>query len=307
MKIEAAEFEQLVLQAMQQEGVARMRPVVEKELLHYDILHCLDQAGVLEGLVFQGGTLLRLCYGANRFSEDLDFVGGYDFNSKNLSEIKEVVKSYIGQRYSLEVQVKEPKELKKEPEYAELNIDKWQIAITTAPARKGMAKQRIKLEVANIPAYSKTPLPLRKNYSFLPDGYEDTLIYAETLDEVLADKIISLVATKKYIRYRDVWDLAWLQQQGAQLNMGWVRNKILDYRLNAFDDLLNNRIGSLDAILGSQDFINEMMRFIPTDVYQRTLGQEKFRQYLQQTLQSLLQKTQGQLYGVQEISPVYLM
>ena len=53
------------------------RPVIQKELLHYDILFCLKQSGLLDGLVFQGGTSLRLCYGSNRYSEDLDFVGGF--------------------------------------------------------------------------------------------------------------------------------------------------------------------------------------------------------------------------------------
>ncbi|HET6629122.1 MAG TPA: nucleotidyl transferase AbiEii/AbiGii toxin family protein, partial [Woeseiaceae bacterium] len=46
------------------------RPVVEKELLHYDILFALDTEGLLDPLTFQGGTSLRLCYGAQRFSED---------------------------------------------------------------------------------------------------------------------------------------------------------------------------------------------------------------------------------------------
>ena len=32
-------------------------PVIQKELLHYDILFCLKQAGLLNGLVFQGGTI----------------------------------------------------------------------------------------------------------------------------------------------------------------------------------------------------------------------------------------------------------
>ena len=31
-------------------------PVVEKELLHYDILAALDTSGWLDRLVFQGGT-----------------------------------------------------------------------------------------------------------------------------------------------------------------------------------------------------------------------------------------------------------
>lgn len=66
MKIDPADFNALVAKAMQQAEVAAMRPVIEKELLHYDILYCLDQAGLLNELVFQGGTSLRLCHGGNR-------------------------------------------------------------------------------------------------------------------------------------------------------------------------------------------------------------------------------------------------
>ena len=47
--------------AMQDSQVTHMRAVIQKELLHYDILYCLEQAGLLSGLVFQGGTSLRLC------------------------------------------------------------------------------------------------------------------------------------------------------------------------------------------------------------------------------------------------------
>ena len=82
------EFEKIVALAMQRQAVIGMRPVIEKELLHYDILYSLDRYGLLEGLVFQGGTALRLCYGANRFSEDLDFAGGESFTHLQLKEMK---------------------------------------------------------------------------------------------------------------------------------------------------------------------------------------------------------------------------
>ncbi|MDR1431687.1 MAG: nucleotidyl transferase AbiEii/AbiGii toxin family protein [Propionibacteriaceae bacterium] len=59
-------------------GLAGMLPVIEKELLHLEILQALEAAQMLDGLVFQGGTCLRLCYDAARYSEDLDFVGGPD-------------------------------------------------------------------------------------------------------------------------------------------------------------------------------------------------------------------------------------
>lgn len=163
MKIDLADFNALVAKAMQQTEVAAMRPVIEKELLHYDILYCLDQAGLLNELVFQGGTSLRLCHGGNRFSEDLDFAGGVDFSSTRLAEMKTCIEDYIGKRYGLEVTVKEPASLRQEKEYAELRVDKWQINITTAPGQKDMPKQKIKLEVANVPAYTKEALPLRNN------------------------------------------------------------------------------------------------------------------------------------------------
>ena len=78
------------------EGHDELRgPVIQKELLHHDILYCLQQAGLLAGLVFQGGTSLRLCYGSNRYSEDLDFVGGSEYSSSALADMKPCIESYL--------------------------------------------------------------------------------------------------------------------------------------------------------------------------------------------------------------------
>ncbi len=69
-------FDQLVLQAMKNKAeLAPLRAVVEKELLHHDIIREMSVAGLLDTLTFIGGTCLRACYGSNRLSEDLDFTG----------------------------------------------------------------------------------------------------------------------------------------------------------------------------------------------------------------------------------------
>src|ERR1700689_4353266 len=47
-----------------------------KEAIHLHLLSALSDAGILRYVVFQGGTALRLCYGGERYSEDLDFVCG---------------------------------------------------------------------------------------------------------------------------------------------------------------------------------------------------------------------------------------
>ena len=106
--------------------------------------------------------------------------GGKDFTRQQLEPIKNCIEHYIGQRYGLEVSVREPRELKHEREYANLKIDKWQVAVVTSPERKDVPRQRIKLEVANIDAGSREPRALQLNYSFLPDGYRDTLVLTET-------------------------------------------------------------------------------------------------------------------------------
>ena len=65
-------FDQLTREALRNTPeLGLLRPVVEKELLHHDILREMGDSGVLQGLVFMGGTCLRTCYGSLRLSEDL--------------------------------------------------------------------------------------------------------------------------------------------------------------------------------------------------------------------------------------------
>lgn len=294
-RIDKADFEHLIALAMEQPGRAHMRPVVQKELLHYDILYSLDNAGLLDQLTFQGGTALRLCYGSPRFSEDLDFVGGRSFTRKQLEPIKSCIEQYIGSRYGLEVSVKEPQALKDEREYADLKIDKWQISIVTAPERRDIPQQRIKLEVANIDAYSRQPRALMLNYDFLPDGYGDTLVLTESLDEVVADKLVSLVNTSTYVRNRDIWDLRWLKQQGAVLRPDWVASKIRDYRIDDYPEKLARMLERLPAIIEGEVFQREMTRFLPQDVLQRTLAKPKFTQFLTAEVSALLKQVQDEV------------
>ena len=55
-------FERLVREAMRtRPELTSLRAVVEKELLHHDILREMNTAGLLAGLTFIGGTCLRAC------------------------------------------------------------------------------------------------------------------------------------------------------------------------------------------------------------------------------------------------------
>ncbi len=280
----------LVDQAMKMSGHTHMRPVLEKELLHYDILFALDKERLLDELTFQGGTSLRLCYGAVRFSEDLDFVGGRNFATGHLMDIKSCIEHYVGSKYGLEVMVKEPKEMAMEPEHRDIRVDKWQISVITAPGQRHLPRQKIKIEVANIPAYSKVPRPLQQNYEFLPDGYIDTLVMVESLEEIMADKLISLVNCQAYIRHRDIWDLRWLRQQGAKVNVEFIKAKLLDYKVDDYCEKLEKMKSKIPDIIHGKEFREQLSRFIPLEVQERTLLKEKFHLFLINETNALFQE-----------------
>lgn len=155
----------------------------------------------------------------------------------------------------------------------------------------------IKIEIANVPAYSREPQAVRQNYEFLPDGYEDMLIMTETLDEIMADKIVSLPSCQKYIRYRDIWDLRWLKQHEAKINEKYVLSKLKDYKVDHYPEKLNDMIHRLDDIVHGKDFMDEMTRFLPLDVQERTLKKPKFLDFLVNENKALLLEVKKKLHG----------
>src|SRR3979411_229646 len=62
---------------IQRRGIeAGMDQNLMKEAIHLHLLSALSEAGILRHVIFQGGAALRLRYGGERYSEDLDFVCG---------------------------------------------------------------------------------------------------------------------------------------------------------------------------------------------------------------------------------------
>lgn len=260
--------------------------IIQKELLHYDILYCLDKEGLLADLVFQGGTALRLCYNAPRYSEDLDFAGGNDVSLETFRPLKKRIESYIRDRYRLHVRVKEPKTRILHSGQTDVGISRWWVSVITEPTRRDLPHLRVKLEVANVPALMPTVQRLYTNYDALPDGYEDLLIPVESTEEILADKLISL-PTSKSVRYRDIWDIAWLQRKNVQLNTKFVEQKVRDYGITNYDALLSQLIDRLPSLVTGVEFAQQMSLLLPEDRYQETFGNTRFTPYTLNSIQSL--------------------
>jgi hypothetical protein len=269
-------FDQLVDQALRARAdLAILRPVVEKELLHHDILREMSGAGLLAGLTFIGGTCLRACYGSERLSEDLDFTGGCDFKKSDLAELAGVLTVRLQERYALPVRVSEPIKTGD-------RVSTWKLILETRPGQRHLPAQRIHLDICAIPSHAPRPMMLRNLYG-IDLGTSGLILQAQSREEILADKIIALAFRENRLKNRDLWDIAWLVRQGVMPPAALIPAKITDHQRGKaeFKSLLRERLGSLktDPTM-REDFLREIQRFLPAATVRETLAQPAWWSYL---------------------------
>ncbi len=275
-------FDRLVSQALVNlDELAPLRTVVEKELLHHDILREMSGAGLLKKLTFIGGTCLRACYGSNRLSENLDFTGGQDFNRRTLANLGDILVKRLRVKYDLAVEVSEPvKECG--------NVDTWKLKVITRPGQQHQPTQRIHIDVCAIPSYDRHPMLLRNHYG-VEMGTSGLIIQAQSREEIFADKIVAFALRPNRIKNRDLWDIGWLKQQNIELPVELVCRKAVDHscKIEDFVKLLNERAGQLADDPGvRQNFIHEMQRFLPAQISSATVTDEGFWSYLSSLVRS---------------------
>jgi predicted nucleotidyltransferase component of viral defense system len=286
-------FDELVTEALtNRQDLAPLRVVVEKELLHHDIMLALSAAGMLARLTFIGGTCLRACYGSNRLSEDLDFTGGADFNRQMFAELAQVLIDRLESKYGLEVQISEP--LREEG-----NVDTWKLKIQTRPGRRDLPAQRINIDVCSIPSYQPQPMLLLNPYG-VEMGTSGLILRAETREEIYADKIVAFALRPNRIKNRDLWDMVWLRQQGITPALELIGSKLRDHQCEVEDFMrrFKERVDLLVSDPGvATDFRKEMSRFLPAELVLRTVNDPDFWTFLSTHVRSLYAPVEQALIG----------
>ena len=249
--------------------------MVEKELLHHDILREMNRVGMLAGLTFIGGTCLRACYGSARLSEDVDFTGGANFKRVSLVRLGGVLVERLEARYGLKVTVGKPRK-------EALRVDTWRLNVITPPQRKDQPQQRIHIDICSIPSHDRHPMMLRNLYG-VDLGTSGLILQAQSREEILADKIIALTFRPNRIKNRDLWDIGWLKQQGIELPLALIPLKIKDHRHTAseFRSQLKARLSTLKTDPAvRRDFAKEIQRFLSAAIVRETVEQEPYWAYL---------------------------
>lgn len=295
-------FDNLVAQAIKNQGeLAPLLSVVEKELLHHDIIREMSAAGLLVNLTFIGGTCLRACYGSSRLSEDLDFSGGNDFKRETLSTLGTVLVDQLFTKYGLRVEMSEPVK-------DTGDVDTWKLRMITRPEQRGLPSQRINIDVCAIPSYDKRPVVLRNLYG-VDMGTSGLIIQAQSREEILADKLIAFALRPNRLKNRDLWDIGWLKQNNVTVPLDLIPKKIMDHRRTVAEYVqrLSERTGSLHndpAVRGA--FIHEMKRFLPQKTVQNTVDNADFWEYLIGVIQTECNQV-TQFLKAPAVSPVFAM
>ena len=256
---------------------AAITPVIEKEILHHDIIDVMVKQGAMQSLVFIGGTSLRMCYNASRLSEDLDFNGGHDFKPAHFDGLEVEIQKYIQNKYETEVWVNKPIE---DPQG---NTSSWKISIVKDANRPDLPRQKMHIDVCAIPSFDVEKRPLLNHYNIVVPT-EGLLIPVQSLQETLADKLIALAYRARRIKPRDIWDIVWIKQRGINLSQHLVDSK-LAARGKQKKDFIEALQIQLEKLMQDDDVRNdfnmEMSRFIPQQIKERTIDNPEYWPYVQ--------------------------
>ena len=289
-------FQSLAEMALHDPALVGMQALVVKELLHDEILYILERGSWLNDLVFQGGTALRLWYGAPRLSEDLGFSGGRDFSVERLDGLAAVLEKDLAQRCGVRVSVKPPKSVSLHRASEGVGVSSWRIDIETQPGRRDLPKQKIKLDIDNAPTYTGDLREIAQPYDVLGDL--GMLVHAQNREEILANKLVAFstsAATRNRPRYRDVWDMRWLVANGTEVRADLVRAKMRDH--HTVRSWMGAAASKSVEIVLSAAFSAEMRRFLLPETANHTLDNPRYMDFLARETERLVRMADDCLPG----------
>lgn len=224
----------------------------------------LSRAGFFRNAAFYGGTALRIFYGLDRFSEDLDFslvAPDADFNLKKYFSVLESELHSVGLNFRIEEKVKTAESNIKS---AFLKGNTKEHILSFYPDDRSAEKInpsetiRIKFEVDTDPLAYAT---FENKYRLLPSPYQVKLYDAPSL---FAGKLHAVLcrAWKNRVKGRDLYDYVFYLSRNIPVNMRHLKARLVDsgFIEESFDltrealiTMLDSRFASIDYEQAKQD------------------------------------------------------
>lgn len=211
-----------------------------KEIIQEIVLCGLSRAKFFDKAAFYGGTALRIFYGLDRFSEDLDFSlkkPDIDFDLSSYFPILEKEARAFGLNLKIEEKQKTVDSNIKSAFLKGNTKEHLLLFYANEDFSSGINRDeifRIKFEVDIDPPIEAG---FEHKYSLKPVPYEVTLY---DLPSLFAGKIHALLCRgwKNRIKGRDLYDYVFYLQRGASLNLSNLKQKLIQSEVWKKDDEL---------------------------------------------------------------------
>jgi predicted nucleotidyltransferase component of viral defense system len=194
--------------------------VQERDYVQHLLLRTLT--GRSQGLVFKGGTALRLIYRGNRFSEDLDFnVAAGAEALASVAALRSLWQQIVSDLADFGMVAELRNEWEGEAGYS-LDVS------YQGPLYDGRDRSKGKVRVD----ISRRQEPLETRRELVRSEYDDVLPFVVTVltpEHLLAEKVRALIVRAKP---RDLYDVWLLLAQGVTLERGLVEQKLALYGLD---------------------------------------------------------------------------
>ena len=242
-----------------------------KEIIQEIVLCGLSRAGFFNKAAFYGGTALRIFYGLNRFSEDLDFSLKEVDKDFDLTAYFPMLRNEV-EAYGLHLVIEEKQKTfdsHVKSAFLKGNTKEHMLLFYSDENYvKGINASellKIKFEVDTCPPAGAG---YETKYALSPSPYE-VLLY--DIPSLFAGKVHAVLCRgwKNRVKGRDLYDYIFYMQKNAPLNLENLRQKLIqsgavdsNAKLSIDDvkKMLNERFDSIDfenAKLDVQDFIKD--------------------------------------------------
>ncbi len=230
-----------------------------KEVTQEVILYALSKLGFFHYASFHGGTALRLCYGLDRFSEDLDFLVSSptsDFDlSSYIAPLNEILHSF---GLNFDVHEKEKtRETNIRTLYVKGNtIEHLEKFFNLSGVHLNHNETiRIKLDIEMGSHNHETYILMHKSWP------EDYVIRVFDLPTLLASKINTILHRQwvSRVKGRDLYDYMFLLSHETKVNLSYVggNENIPNLTLKSLQNILNEKFSTINY----REAINDVLPF----------------------------------------------
>jgi len=218
-----------------------MQDLIKQEQFELEVLDRLNSKRVLNDLIFAGGTMLRLCFGLNRFSVDLDFWIIKDTDTNKLfGDLKEYLSSYY--------------------ELTDANNKFYTLLFEI---RSNDYPRRLKIEIR------KEIKKFKPEQAIAYSRYSNVQVFLKIapLEVMMKSKSAAFLERKEI---RDIYDIEFLLKKGVSIDISDEDMKKIIRGIDSFSKKeYSVKLGSLLDEEQRKYYVNENFKILKSAIYEK--------------------------------------